>query len=275
MKSSLIKTLLNDLSLDDYDKQISAIKKLQELNAEESRTALINIGLSSPNDRVRDITIEALQQLGKNRKATEICFSLTKSLADSEYLNRSDALDALASLNCTSAISAIQDLLRNDSEWLVRVSAIEALVQLCEDSNLTTIKELENALEDPCATVRSYAAWGIGIFRRKELIPKLQKCFLKEESLKVRIDILAAKYRLGVKEDLENIINIIQECDENSARKIVNVLFELSEEEEFCLQLKDNLSLIIASLKTIQNLFPIEHNHVAQLIVKLETQTNL
>ncbi|MEM7595513.1 MAG: HEAT repeat domain-containing protein [Cyanobacteria bacterium P01_A01_bin.83] len=271
MKNSLVKTLLNDICLNDYDKQISAIKKLQELNAEESIIALINIGLSSPDDRVRDITIEVLQQLGENQETTEICFSLTKSLADSEYLNRSDALDALASLNCTSAIPAIQNLLRNDSEWLVRVSAIEALVQLCDDSNLTTIKELENALEDPCATVRSYAAWGIGMFRRKELIPKLQKCFLAEKSLKVRIDILAAKYRLGVKEDLENIINTIQECDESSARKIVNVLFELSEEEDICLQLKDNLSLIIASLKTIQNLFPIEHNHVEQFMLKLKT----
>lgn len=270
MNNSSIEGLLKKLNSRNPNLQILAINKLQELNAQEAVKHIIEVGLSSENDRVRDKSIEALEQLGNNESQI-VCFSLIKLLNDPEELIRSNTLDALAKLECISAIPVIQSLLHHESEWLVRVSAIEALVQLSEDDNLSIFKDFELALNDSNEIVRGYAAWGIGLFGRKELLPQLQKRLTLEKCLTTKIDILATKYRLGIKEDMKNLLKIIGESDENSVRKILNVLEELIEDQKLHSNLKQDIPMIIQSLTQISRLFSIEHNHAEQVIAKFES----
>ena len=68
---------------------------------------------------------------------------------------------------------------------------------------------------------------------------------------------------------MNNYLKILEECDENSARLVVNILEELSEEQKLHSSLKEALPLIVQFLTKITTLFPLERNHVEQLIAKL------
>lgn len=267
MINPLFENLLNDLVSDNVDRQIYSINKLKELNAKETVPTLVEVGLSSDSDMVRDSTVQALKKLSEINSSM-VCNSLAKLLKDPEYLIRSDVLDVLADLRCTSAIPAIQKLLQQDSEWLVRVSAIEALIQLFNDNDLSTIDVLNKALKDSNEVVRSYAAWGIGVLGREEQLKNLEECFALETFLETKIDILAAMYRLGKQEALEKILEILKNADESTVRLITNIIEELNEGNNS--NLKKDVSLIVTLLSEKSILFPSESNHIEQLLTKLK-----
>ena len=269
------KNLLEDLHLEDIDKKTFAIIKLQELNLDTKEViqAIIKFGLSSKDDDIRRIAIEALGKLGKN-ESDIVCPALVKLLNDPESLNRSDTLDALSDLDCKSVIPAIQNSLRKDTDWLVRVSALEALVMICEDDDLSVFKDFELALNDSDEIVISYAAWAIASLGRKEFLPKLEESLLLENSLHIKIDILAAKYRLGVKEDLKNLLEILEELNEDDdyyASLIVNALKEISKDSKLHLTLKEDIPIILETLAKISDLFPLQRYDVEQIRVHLES----
>lgn len=267
MINPLFENLLNDLVSDNIERQIDSINKLKELNATETIPTLIEVGLSSDNYMVRDSTVQALGKLSEINSSM-VCNSLAKLLKDSEYLIRSDVLDVLADLRCTSAIPEIKKILEKDSEWLVRVSAIEALTHLFNDNDLSIINVLNKALKDSNEVVRSYAAWGIGVLGREEQLKNLEECFALETFLETKVDILAAMYRLGKQEALEKLLEILKNADESIVRLITNIIEELNKEDNS--NLKKNVSLIVTLLTEKSILFPSESNHIEQLLAEIE-----
>lgn len=262
-----IESLLEDCRSGDPSRQTPAIMKLQDLEAYEAVPTLVEL-LTSPEWNIRGLAVEALGWLGDEEIET-VGPALVKMLADSEELVRSDAVDALATLDYTPAIEPIKSLLRSDSDWVVRASAAEALGDLAEVGDSEVLAELELALDDPIGPVRGYSACAIGLLGTQEILPKLEVYLSSEESLATKAEILVARYRLGIRDDLTKLLKLLEDADEHLTGIILNILRDLAE-RKVPPTLADDAPQILQILTAIAQSVSIHRNHAEQVIVQLE-----
>jgi HEAT repeat protein len=225
-----VSTLLEDCLSGDPSRQAPAISNLKELDAYDAVPTLLEL-LDSPESNIRSLAVEALEWLGDNEVGT-IGPKLTELLIDEESLIRSDAIEALGILGYGPAIESAKLLLRQDPDWLVRVSAIEALVDLSNVGNIEVLEQFENVLGNPNEDemVAAYAAWGLGVLGTSEMLPKLKEYLISEESLRVKVEIIAARYRLGSSEDLDLLLSFLKESDEEFVRLVLTIITNFSKE---------------------------------------------
>jgi HEAT repeat protein len=256
MNNKDIRKLLEDCSSGISSKQVSAITKLRELKAYEAVSTLLPL-LFSSEENVRGCVIETLGWLGEKEKET-VGTALIKILDDPDELIRVETIDALARLKYISAIEKIKQILHDDSDWLVRSSAAEALADLSISGDLEVLAHLEMALDDPAQAVRSYAAMSIGILgiSTPEFLEKLQVHISSEESLNTKAELLAARYRLGVQEDLLRFLELFSFADEHLTGILLNILEDLTERKT-PESLIDKLSNIQEILVKVTQSFPI------------------
>ncbi|KAF3888021.1 MULTISPECIES: HEAT repeat domain-containing protein [Nostocales] len=267
MSHSNIESLLEDCLSGDPSRQTPAILKLQDLKAYEAVPILVEL-LSSYESNIRGLAVQTLGWLGDEEIQT-VGPALMKMLADSEELVRSEAVDALATLDYKQAIEAIKSLLRSDSNWIVRASAAEALGDLAEVGDSEVLAELELALNDPIEPVRAYSACAIGLLGTQEILPKLDVYFLSEESLDTKAEILAARYRLGVRNDLTELLKLLEGADDHLVCVILNILGDLVQ-RKVPVTLADDALQIRQILTGIAQSFPIHQGHAEKVIARLE-----
>jgi HEAT repeat protein len=203
--------------------QIEAIQRLIELKVHASVPLLIET-LRSPNAMVRSVAAQALGAL-KGENAGSTGAALVKLLKDPDAIVRSEAVDALGILRFVPAIEPIKHLLLNDPAALVRASAAESLGDL---GDARFLPELELALGDADEAVRAYAANSIGLLGTSQLLPKLQRHVVSEHSLSVTAELHGARYRLGAREDLDALLELLNTADEKLAPNVVNILEDLT-----------------------------------------------
>jgi HEAT repeat protein len=270
MNNENIKKLLEDCSSGISSRQVPAIFKLQELKAYEAVSTLLRL-LFSSEENVRGCVIEALGWLGEKEKET-VGTALIKILDDPDELIRAETIDALARLKYVSAIEKIKQILHQDSDWVVRSSAAEALADLSISGDLDVLADLEMALDDPAEPVRSYAAMSIGILgiSTPELLEKLQVYISSEESLNTKAELLAARYRLGVQEDLLRFLELFSFADERLAGILLNILEDLTE-RQIPENLRDKSSNIQEILVKVTQSFPIFCHQAEKILAELES----
>jgi HEAT repeat protein len=226
-----IAELIEELNCLDPIRQIAAISELKDLGDKRVIPDLIKL-LSSSEEDIRWITIEALANIADlSDEATGE--ALIKMLFDSSSLIRCDTLYALLDLDYKPAKKLAKDLLVNDPEWLVRVAAAETLAYLADKGELSVMSALEIALNDPIQPVRSFAACAIGVLGISEpiLVNKLEVYLTSEESLATKAEIMGARCRLGVEDDLLKIFKLLTIGSEEDIPNILNTIDDLVSRE--------------------------------------------
>jgi HEAT repeat protein len=223
MSDPNIEMLMNQCRADDPVRQIEALHKLLDLQAYAALPALVE-ALKSIDAVVRTTAARALGILGvKDSEAAGA--ALLDLLDDPEVIVRSEALDSLGILGYAPAIGTVKALLLNDPEPLVRASAAETLGDFGDTNALA---ELELALRDADAAVRSYAANSIGLLGAPAMVPKLQEYAEGEQSPEVKAELYGARYRLGAAGDLDALLKLLEAADEGLAANVLNILNDLS-----------------------------------------------
>lgn len=218
---------MDDLYSLDPIRQISAISQIQDEDNNLAIPYLIEL-LSSSDKDVKFCAIEALGHLADTTDEL-VGDALMKTLINSDSISKSEILDILSDLGYKPATGLVVNLLLNDLDWLVRVSAAEALSCIANKGDIGVISALELALDDPIEPVRSFSACAIGILAISEsrLINKLEVYFTSEESMGTKAEILGAKYRLGVQEDLMRILKLLVIAEDDDILKILNAINDL------------------------------------------------
>lgn len=263
MDKQTIDRLLDDCGSDDPALQAEAVIELVDAKAYEAAPQIVRL-LTSADPDIRSTAAYALGYLGTQELET-VGPALINSLADPEVIVRSDAVEALGGLRYTPATPYIKSLLQNDTDPLVRASAAEALGELGDNQALET---LEHSLLDSDESVRAYAAISIGLLGTPQLLPKLEIYLKSEHSLRVKAELLGARYRLGAREDLKKLLSLLDNADEDLATCILNLLADLTERKVPPTLANDALEFR-QSLSAMQERFPILSTHVEQILAQL------
>jgi HEAT repeat protein len=265
MSKKAIENLLHDCHSGDASKQTPAIMALQDMEAYEAVPVLVEL-LTSPEENIRSLAAEALGLLGANDVET-VGPELIKTLSDSAALVRSNAIEALLILDYKPAIESAKY-----PEWFVRISATEALADLAEEGDTEVLDLLKTIFNDQNEdeVMAGYAAWAMGLLGTSELLPTLQEYLASEESQEVKVNLLIARYRLGVKEDINLVLEILKKADKETASIILNNLEDLTV-GKIPPNLIEDVPHISEVVSKVGESFSTECNHAMQVISKLES----
>lgn len=206
--------------------QVMAIHRLGDHHAYSAAPTLVKL-LQSPDAVVRSTAAQYLGLLG-SKDPEHVGPALLRALDDGEAIVRAEIVDALASLGYLPGLEKIKALLIQDPDALVRACAAEALGDL---GNQEVLPELELSLTDDDESVRAYAANAIGLLGSVRLLPKLQQYAEQASSLRVKAEMLGAKYRLGESGEIKRILGLLQNSDEDLSTNILNMLDDFTERE--------------------------------------------
>lgn len=262
MDNLMTKTLLDDCDSDDYLLQTKALIKLIDAEVYEAVPKIVKL-VKSPNSLVRADAARALGYLG-SEEIEMVGPALINLLEDEEELVRSEAVEALGDIDYTPAVKPIEYMLRNDPSALVRASAAETLGYLEEPSSLETL-EISLLDKDEDEAVRCYAANAIGLLGTPQLLPKLEKYLNSDLPLPVKAELLGARYWLGVAEDIEKLVDLLEKADEDMAQHILIILTDLKEREPAPNLTKDAPDLEKV-LSAIALRFPLMRQHAESIL---------
>jgi hypothetical protein len=105
-----------------------------------------------------------------------------------------------------------------------------------------------------------------------ELLEKLQFYISSEESLNTKAELLAARYRLGVQEDLLRFLELFSFADEYSIGILLNILEDLTERKT-PESLIGKLSNIQDILVKVTQLFPTFCYQAEKILAKLKARS--
>ncbi|MGL5065796.1 MAG: HEAT repeat domain-containing protein [Microcoleus sp.] len=228
MDNLMTKTLLDDCDSDDYLLQTKALLKLIDAEIYEAVPKIVKL-VKSPNSSVRADAARALGYLG-SEEIEMVGPVLINLLEDEEELVRSEAVEALGDIDYTPAVAPIEYMLRNDPSALVRASAAETLGYLEDPSAIATL-ELSLLDSDEDEAVRCYAANAIGLLAAPQLLPKLETYLNSDLPLPVKAELLGARYWLGGKQNLAQLVNLLDRAEEDFAEHILTILTDLKDRE--------------------------------------------
>ncbi|MTJ53645.1 HEAT repeat domain-containing protein, partial [Anabaena sp. UHCC 0253] len=143
----------------------------------------------------------------------------------------------------------------------------ETLGDLGQEEAITAIFA---ALVDPDESVRAYAANSIGLLGTPTLLPKLAAHIKSESSLRVKAELLGARYRLGAKEDIHLFLDLLDNADEDMATTLLNILADLIDRKQ-PLYLSESSFSISEVLTKLSDIFPMLSPQVKGLIFQLKT----
>lgn len=263
MANSAIQLLLKACRSDHPEQQIQAIQELQELNYYDATEILIPL-LQSRDTVVRSTVAEALGYLGA-KKPELTGAALINLLADPDDIVRSDAIDALGQLAYVPASTPISRLLLVDTSPTVRASAAEALGDI---GTQKAIPSLLRALNDLDGSVRAYAANALGLLGDQSVLSHLQKSIHREPSIVVKAEYYGALSRLGSKESLNTLLDLLANANQDQAINMLQIIDDLSSRK-----VPSGIYSIIdqmeASLKKIVQQFPILQGDVNTILKQL------
>ncbi len=183
-------------------------------------------------------------------------------LQDEDYLVRSRAIAALGYLAYQPAAPLIATLLQEDPDELVRAEAAETLGDLGARAALPA---LQAALaQDPDESVRAYAAIAIGLLEDPASPAWLQERQADEPSLRVQVEILGARYRLGDTAALPPLLALLATADEDLATRMLNVFDDLLTRRPLP-AVRADAAAIEAALDAVGARAPILQGHVEKL----------
>jgi HEAT repeat protein len=222
-----IESLRADCRSGDPDKQLPALLELIKIHDEPSLPDIIPL-LTSPDEQVRAETARAVGYLGA-AQAQSLGPLLLPLLNDSNELVRDEAVEALGLLIYPPASTALKGILRNDPSWLVRASAAEALGNY---QDATILPELEQVLHDQQeeAEVQVYAARSLGQVADAAYRPTLDALIAgSRREPQVRAALLAAGYRLGGRQYLDPLLDLLEHANEPESWALLNEVQDLVE----------------------------------------------
>lgn len=264
MDKQTVELLLDNCDSDDLSRQAAAIINLVDAEVYEAVPKIIKL-LNSNEVVVRSNAVYALGYLAIEEVET-VGPALMPLLKDPEELVRSETVEALGELGYTPAVAPIENILRNDPSALVRASAAETLGYL---DNPEAIKTLELSLldKDEDRAVRSYAANSIGLLGTSQLLPVLENYLKLELPLSVKAELLAARYWLGAKSELDRLLSLLDDADELLATIILNILTDLKEREPAPNLTKDapNLERVLSAIGLR---FPLMRHHAESILTQ-------
>lgn len=258
---------INDLMVQshsgDPEKQISAIHGFITLKVlpDEFTIAVL---VSSLDPVVRLTTARALGILGRE-EMDQAAHALSGLLADPEWIVRAEAVDALGVLGYKPATAAVKSLLLKDPEAVVRASAAETLGDLGDTQALA---ELVVALKDIDENVRSYAASSIGLLGDSSILAQLQSQINMESSMRVKAELLGARYRIGASDDINLLLDLLATTDEITANAILNMFSDFIWRKSPPTLRKD-LPLLSKKLMLLSNRIKITRAHVNEILENL------
>jgi HEAT repeat protein len=261
---SRIDRLLAQCRSSDPDQQMAAIKALEEAHVLVALPSIATLA-SSRDVNVRIAAIDALEQLGEHDPVSAGQALLT-ALSDTEWLVRAEAVDALGALAYTPAREALQDILHHDPEWVVRASAAEALGNL---GAVEVVAALERTLvQDPEDVVRGYAALALGWVGTPQMVPELRNHLAAEQARRVRENLAAATYRLGARDDLAVLLDLLTSADDEEAVRMLNVIEDLTE-RKMPPSLAQDAPSIRQALQALIQRYPFFHNQASRIMERL------
>ena len=273
MANFRLKMLLKDCRSGDVSKQTPAIIEIQDIELKDTEISEVSLTLiellRSPEDNIREQAVETLGRIG-DKEVGIAGPALMEMLTDPEWLVRSAAVEALSLLNYKSAKDAVSFILSNDPESVVRASAAEALSHIADVGDAKILEALQLALKDPFKTVRSYAAFSIGVLGTPAMIATLQKYFKVECSLDTKAEILAAQYILGERNALFTLLKLVEKADQHLAGVILNILGDLAK-RKIPPTLGEDSYIICKSLARIKQEFFIERYHAEEVIARFKS----
>lgn len=265
MSESKIDILLKQCSSGEPSQVVEGVQELLDLKAYPAVPTIIAL-LSSADTVVRFTAAAALGDLGQQNPEF-VGKELVKLLVDSEAIVRAEVVDSLGILTYTAAIEPIMFLLKNDPDPLVRASAAETLGDLGQEEAIAAIFA---ALLDADESVRSYAANSIGLLGTPTLLPKLAAYIKSENSLRVKAELLGARYRLGAKEDIHLFLDLLENTDEDMATALLNILADLIDRKQPS-YLPESSFCISEVLTKLSDIFPMLSPQIKGLIVQFKT----
>jgi HEAT repeat protein len=256
---------MQDFNSLDFDIVAAGISRLRELSDPSAIPILANL-LTSQDEDIKSIAIEALVDIAEigDRIAGEALLTI---LSDPSSSVRDEASYALMDLDYKPAKNLMVNLLLEDPDRLVRVAAAESLAYLADKGEVTVIDALEKALDDPIEPVRSFSACSLGILGIPESrsVHKLEIYLTSEESLSTKAEIMGARCRLGIEEDLLKIFSLLDIAEEEDYFSILNAIQDLVS-REIPASLHKNREYIIEALKQFGNKNRF-HAHQINLII--------
>jgi HEAT repeat protein len=218
-----IARLLDNCHSPDPVKQREAVNKLARLHAVHALPEILSL-LTSPDEDVQEASIHALEALG-TKDPERVVPALLAVLHDLDWYKRMRAVQALGHLSSPSALEPLKTLLHTDPNETVRASAAEALGSY---SNEAVLSDLEQALSDEDESVRVDAARSIGLIASPAFLPHLLAHIASASTMEERLALVAAAYRLGSREHLEELLQMLQRADEDSTIAVLMTLIDLT-----------------------------------------------
>lgn len=263
MQDTRINKLIEKCASGEPKEQALALQELVKMKADSAVPVILEL-LHSSDEGIRFCAAEALGDLGEN-EIESVGSALIDLLVDPKELVRSGATDSLGILAYKPARDSIESLLLNDSAPLVRASAAETLGDLGDPDALDTLK---SAMQDPDEAVRSYAANSLGLVGKPDLLPQLQTYIESEDSLEVKAELLAAKYRLSDTEAMKSLLTFLENADKDLATVMLNILGDLID-RKIPLTITSDASEICQVLNLLEKRFPLLAHHSQSIIAKL------
>ncbi|MEB3826282.1 HEAT repeat domain-containing protein [Phormidium sp. CCY1219] len=264
MNDKSIQELLERLDSDDVGRQAKALLDLIDAKVYQAAPKIVKL-LKSPDIDIRGDAAYALGYVGIH-ETESVGAALMEILNDEDELVISEVVEVLGGLQYTPAIELIGELLRQDPSPLVRASAAEALGYL---GGAEAIESLELALRDSDEdeSVRAYAANSLGLLGTNQILSKLETYVKLEPSLSVKAELLAARYWLGAKEDIKQLLSLLNNADEHLVTLILNILTDLTE-RQVPSTLHSDAPNIREVLSNIGQRIPILRPHAEKLMVQ-------
>ncbi len=260
-----IEVLLNQCRSDNPDLQVSAIIELDQAKIYTAVPVIVKL-LTSSDPVVRSTASSALGFLGIQTIET-VGPALMNMLNDPEIIVRSEAIESLGALCYFPAVEPIKILLGNDPDPLIRASAAEALGDIGDKGALPV---LEQSVCESDEAVRAYSANSIGLLGSAQNLSKLAENLEAENSLRVKAELLGARYRLGASEDIESLLNLLDKADEPLATPILNLLIDLIERKQPPTIKQDKLRIqkILTSLAQRLTIVRFHAEEVIELLIE-------
>ncbi len=230
--SELVKRLLDTCRSGTTEEICSALMDLVDLadladaGATSSISQLIPL-LTHDEAVVRANAANALGMLGANSERPQLVgAALLNVVHDSDPLVRSDVLEALARLRYLPAVGPAAAILRSDADAMVRAEAAETLGDIGDGRAADALWHVLQ--HDKDEAVRGYCAGAPGLVGGPEYLPLLTERSVTEPSIRVKVEILSARYRLGDDGVLPELLGALSTADEDLATVLLNILDDIS-----------------------------------------------
>ncbi len=261
MTNSSVEALVKESHTSDPMRQVQALIELIKIHNESVVPSIIDL-LESDNEEVRAECARVLGYLGDSERDL-VGSSLLRLIDDEDDRVRNEVVEALGLQLYPLALEPLKRILRSDPYWVVRASAAESLGNYGDQSVLADLEQVLQD-EDEESIVQAYAAASIGLLADAAFRPRLERYVDVDAPIDVQSDVLAALYRLGGKERLEALLQLLQSADEDDVPSTLNTIKDLTE-RKYPPTLLADAPRIRQALNVVVQRFPLRWGQVKEI----------